>query len=205
MKSLIKIVFLGFLASTSLAHAESDNKMTLLSLLKTAQFSADFEQEISDSEGKLLERSQGHLNILQPTYFDWRVVQPYQQQIVNDGTYIWSYDVDFAQITQFHAHQSLQGTPAQLLTGEPGALKNYEVQSVPCEQVCFDLIATSEETPFRKSQFMFAKGDLVEIEMTDNLNQQSRLTFLNRNKNIQLKRSDFKFTPPKGVDVIAAK
>lgn len=205
MQLFIKKMLFTLVLGASFAQAAPDNKAALLALLKTPQFSADFEQEITNSEGKLLERSQGHLKILQPTYFDWRVVSPYQQQIINDGTYIWSYDVDFAQITQFHADQSLQGTPAQLLTGEPGALKNYEVQSVPCDQVCFDLIATQEETPFNKLHFIFAKGDLLAIEMTDNLNQQSRLKFLNRKKETRLKSSDFKFTPPKGVDVIAAK
>lgn len=205
MQSLLKNILFTIVFSTSFAQAAPDNKTALLSLLKTAQFSADFEQEIADTEGKLLERSQGHLNVLQPTYFDWRIENPYRQQIVNDGTYIWSYDLDFSQITQFHATQSLQDTPAQLLTGDPTALQHYEVQRVSCDEECFDLIATAEETPFRKLQFVFKKGDLIEIEMTDNLNQQSRLTFLNRNKNIQLKRSDFKFTPPKGVDVIAAK
>jgi outer membrane lipoprotein carrier protein len=78
---------------------------------------ADFTQTVVDAHGKAAAPASGVFEFDRPGRFRWSYVKPYQQDIVSDGTSIWSFDHDLDQVTVGASSRALAGTPAALLAG----------------------------------------------------------------------------------------
>ena len=86
------------LLSCTTSHAEQPTEAlrNFVAGLKTLQ--ADFEQQVVDEYGRPQQSSSGHMWIMRPGRFRWDYEEPYTQQIVADGTRLWSYDEDLEQV-----------------------------------------------------------------------------------------------------------
>ena len=60
--------------------------------------SGRFEQELIDADDAVVEESSGTLDIQRPGRFRWSYTEPYRQDLIADGTNLWSYDVDLEQV-----------------------------------------------------------------------------------------------------------
>ena len=79
--------------------------------------SSRFEQRVFDEQRNLLERSSGTLLIDRPGRFRFEYAEP-PQLIVGDGSRIWIYDPELAQVMVSDLDAALGSTPAVLLTSE---------------------------------------------------------------------------------------
>ena len=79
--------------------------------------SSRFEQRVFDEQRNLLERSNGTFLIDRPGRFRFEYADP-PQIIVGDGSRIWIYDPELAQVTVTDMEAALGSTPAVLLTSE---------------------------------------------------------------------------------------
>ena len=74
-----------------------------------------FVQMLRSAQGDVLERQEGRLEILPPDRFLWRYESPYEAEYGSNGTLVWHWDQELAQITVRDARQTLAGTPLALL------------------------------------------------------------------------------------------
>ena len=163
-----------------------------------------FEQTLLDEFGQVVQESQGTLAIQKPGKFRWDYTEPYEQEIVSDGTHFWLYDADLEQVTVRSLDESLQNTPAMLLTGE-GKLEDRFTISEAGQRDGVDwitLIPLDSETDFRLVVLSFEGGELVVMELADTLDQVSRIRFFDIERNAEIAAETFLFEPPDGVDVI---
>jgi outer membrane lipoprotein carrier protein len=167
-------------------------------------WSADFDQTITDENGKLLRSAAGHLYLQRPGKFRWDYSAPAEQLVLADGKKLWFYDKDLAQANVRDLDSSLAGTPAMLLSGGASLDTQFEITALPPDAGLewFQLKPRHQDTDFLAVRIGFVKGELARMQLADKLNQVTSLKFSSPQRNLTLAPDLFSFVPPPGVDVI---
>ncbi len=184
---------------------------TFLADFSTLQ--AEFEQTLFDERGLPIETSSGHLAIQRPGKFRWEYRQPYRQTIIADGEKIWIYDEDLAQATVKPYRETLDNTPAVLLTSHHKLADLYQVEAIPDwtppDQDApagvakrFLLTPIKESAQFQSVTLDFIDGHLMQLTLHDNLDQTTRIHLRQAQRNGRLAAELFVFTPPAGIDIV---
>jgi outer membrane lipoprotein carrier protein len=186
----------------SAAHADSvDLLRDFASNVKSAR--AAFTQTVTSADGTKKKQSSGQFEFVRPNRFRFDYAKPFEQQIVADGQRVWLYDVDLNQVTVRPLEQALGATPAALLAG--GALdKEFELKAMPTSDGLQWVQATphTKDGPIQALRVGFNGAALAALEIIDGFGQRSLLRFSALEQNIKLPDEAFRFTPPKGADVI---
>ena len=86
-------------------------------LNQTVTLSARFRQSVRNTRGEVVDEASGRVWLARPGRFRWLYEAPYPRVIVADGSTVWLYDEDLAQVTVRNLDSGLGETPAGLLTG----------------------------------------------------------------------------------------
>lgn len=164
----------------------------------------EFRQILFDPAGNVVETSEGDLAISKPGRFRWRYRDPYEQLIVADGEKLWLYDVDLEQVTVREQTETIRSSPAMLLGGEATALDEFHyVGTYSAEGYDWlRLEPVQPESDFRSVSLAFSEGELLMMELSDALNQTTRIEFSGLELNEDLDDSLFTFDLPPDVDVV---
>ena len=164
-----------------------------------------FTQQVFDVNGKLKETSSGKVALSVPRLFRWEYLKPYPQLIVADGAKVWIHDPDLAQVTVRPQGVEEQSNPLAALIN-PGKLDAMFVVKETGKAAGLDWLTlapkNADESSFRSARLGFAKARLVRMEVVDALGQRTEISFSNWQRNPAFAAGTFKYTPPKGVDVI---
>jgi outer membrane lipoprotein carrier protein len=194
--------FIAALASASTAQAAALPKFNAFS--QSASGLADFEQTVYDRAQKVVQKSKGTFAFSRPGKFRWTYDKP-AQLIVGDGAKVWIYDADLNQVTVRKLDKAVSSTPASLLTGDG----KIEVLFDLAEQGVQDGIEWLEAKPkkpdtgFDRIRIGFAGDTLAAMELFDQFGTRTLLKFSNLRRNAAPDPGLFKFTPPKGADVLS--
>jgi outer membrane lipoprotein carrier protein len=164
-----------------------------------------FSQTVTDQNGKLRQKSEGTLAFSRPGKFRWVYQKPYEQLIVGDGIKLWIYDADLEQVTVKKLGDALGSSPAALLAGSNDIDRHFNLKDAGMQDGMDWLEARPKdrESTFEFVRMGFAGGTLKAMQLKDSFGQTTELRFTRLEKNPQLNSGDFKFTPPKGADVIS--
>lgn len=164
-----------------------------------------FSQTVTDQNGKLRQKSEGTLAFSRPGKFRWVYQKPYEQLIVGDGNKLWIYDADLEQVTVKKLGDALGSSPAALLAGSNEIEKYFVLKDAGIQDGMEFLEAKprDKESTFEMVRMGFAGGTLKTMELKDSFGQTTVLKFSKLEKNPSLNNSEFKFSPPKGADVIS--
>jgi outer membrane lipoprotein carrier protein len=164
----------------------------------------EFEQKIFDHDRKLLQESRGVLAFSRPGKFRWSYVKPYAQLIVGDGRKVWIYDEDLKQVTVKKLDQALGSTPAALLAGNNEAMRAFKLSDEGTRDGIewLEALPRDKEGNFDKIRMGFGSSGLRVMELVDNFGQTTVLKFNSLERNPRLDPGLFRFSPPKGADVI---
>lgn len=193
---------LALFASTAVAGARDDLN-TFTKGLKG--LSGQFAQQVYDPQGKLKERSSGQVALSAPRLFRWEYVKPYPQLIVADGKKVWVHDPDLQQVTVRPQGVEEQNNPlaalidpakldAQFVVKELGSAEGLEWLSLAPKQ--------EGDAGFRSARLGFGPSGLVKMHVVDALGQRTDIDFSGWKRNPAFPADTFRYTPPKGVDVI---
>lgn len=209
MKKIIATFFLigCFWSVQAIAATETPSAVARLNQVLSSFQSLEtrFTQEIKSQRGQSLQKVSGRLWIQRPNRFRWEAIQPYSQLVVADGTSLWLYEPDLQQVTVKPLSTALRNSPALLLSERTqNLLKDYDVryQRLGEKEAQFDLIPKSKNSPFQKIRLRFSDGVLLRMHLYDHLGQQTHIEFLENKQNVRLNSNLFRFSPPKGSDVI---
>lgn len=165
----------------------------------------EFTQQVFDAQGKIKETSSGELALSVPRLFRWEYVKPYPQLIVADGTKVWIYDADLAQVTVRPQGVEEQSNPLAALL-DPVRLDAMFVVEESGKAGGLEWLTlapkNADEASFRSARLGFDDARLAQMEVVDALGQRTRITFRNWKRNPGFAANTFRYTPPKGVDVI---
>jgi outer membrane lipoprotein carrier protein len=210
MKTLLLMVGLLFATLISAAPADTtpakDPAFARLDrfMRELQSLEADFEQQLRDGQGRLIESSSGTLAMHRPNRFRWDYLLPHAQTIVADGKRLWLYDPDLEQVTVRPLEQTLAGTPAMLLSGEGDLRASFRVEKVEKrgQLEWLTLLPTRSDTDFKRVKLGLRGNSLEAMELSDKLGQTTVLTFTQIKRNPNFDAARFVFTPPAGADVI---
>jgi len=205
----IRFVLAG--ASLGILLALMPSVATAASLQRFSEFinetltaRGEFEQKIFDRNRKLLQESRGTLAFSRPGKFRWSYVKPYAQLIVGDGSKVWIYDEDLKQVTVKKLDQALGSTPAALLAGNNEAMRAFMLSDRGAKDGLewLEALPRDKESSFERIRMGFGSSGLEVMELVDNLGQTTVLRFALLERNPKLDPGLFRFSPPKGADVI---
>ena len=199
----MRAVLLAALLAPALALAAGVERFqSYLRGTQTAR--ADFEQKVFDREKKLVQQSKGSFSFLRPGRFRWSYAQPYAQLIVGDGARVWIYDEDLNQVTVRAMARALGSTPAALLAGAADVERAFELSDAGSRDGLEWLEAKprEREAGFERIRLGMGTAGVQAMELADHFGQTTVLRFSNIVRNPPLEPSTFRFTPPKGADVL---
>jgi outer membrane lipoprotein carrier protein len=199
----VRGVLLGLLLAPALALGAGVERFQAY-LRDTQTARADFEQRVYDRERKLVQQSRGSFAFLRPGRFRWTYAQPYPQVIVGDGARVWIYDEDLNQVTVRAMARALGSTPAALLAGAADVERAFELSDAGQRDGLEWLEAKprEREAGFELIRLGMGAAGVQAMELVDQFGQTTVLRFSNIARNPSLDPSAFRFTPPKGADVL---
>jgi outer membrane lipoprotein carrier protein len=174
------------------------------SYLRTTQSArGDFEQKVYDKNGKLVQDSRGSFALLRPNRFRWSYVKP-PQVIVGDGERIWIHDADLNQVTVRRIARVIGSTPAALLAGASDVGEAFEMKALAARDGLEWLEARprEKEAGFERMRLGLSTGGVEAMELLDHFGQTTVLRFSNVVRNPQIEAGTFRFSPPRGADVL---
>ncbi|RTK96256.1 MAG: outer membrane lipoprotein carrier protein LolA, partial [Neisseriaceae bacterium] len=134
----------------------------------------------------------------------WVYAKPYEQLVIGDGQKLWLYDKDLAQVTVKRLDQALGSSPAALLAGSNDLEKSFKLRNIGANDGLEWLEATPKgsDSTFEWVKMGFTNNELKQVELRDNFGQTTVIRLSKLERNPKLDSSQFKFSPPAGVDVV---
>ncbi len=200
-KTLLPLLLAGLTALPVLADAKNRLEAFVDS---TKGLKAQFTQTVFDRNGRKTQEATGSLYFSRPGKFRWVYQKPYAQLIVGDGKKLWVYDEDLDQVTVRKLDRAIGESPAALLAGNNDIEKLFTLKDAGSKDGLEWLEATpkSAEGSFEVVRLGFKGDDLHTMELKDNFGQTTLLRFVGLQRNPAMGSSLFRFTPPKGADII---
>ncbi len=163
-----------------------------------------FTQTVVDKNGRALRSANGTFELSRPGKFRWIVEAPYKQLLVGDGQRVWVYDEDLNQVIVRKVGDMLGGTPAALLSGNQDVERAFDWKDLPATDGLEWLSATplAKDAAFTEIRIGFDAKGLAALEIVDAFGQRSLVRFTHVERNPKFAPDTFRFTPPKGADVI---
>ncbi len=185
-------------AADARAAARLDVALESLSTLR-----AEFRQVVTAAGGGRMESAEGSVSLARPGRFRWDYRVP-AQLIISDGTTVWLYDEDLAQVTVRPAADSLAGTPALLLSGQANLAGAFEISDGGEEGglAWSRLRPKDADSDFTELRVGVSGKELRRMTLLDKLGQTTELEFSRIERNPRFDADTFTFVPPPGVDVV---
>jgi len=199
MRLLLALVAFG--VGTAFASG-LDDFLAFNTSTKTA--TARFEQQVLDRNGKVVERASGTFAFARPGKFRWSYDKPNKQVLVGDGRKLWIHDPDLNQVTVKRIDRAISSTPAALLAGKDDITALFTLRDAGSADGLNWVEASpkAQDTGFDKVRLGLNGKTLAAMELYDQLGGHTMLRFTDLKANAPVSPDTFKFTPPKGADVI---
>jgi len=200
--SLLFTVYCLLFTGHSVADGVEDPLHLFLTDLNSLE--SGFTQTLIGTKGNVLEEAAGVLFMQNPGKFYWAYQTPYIQSIITNGETLWIYDEDLEQVTIRNVSESLNDTPAAILSGSENLDAHYFVEDKGIIEGLnmYELNPRNSENQFQSIHIGFHGKQLFMMVMYDNLGQITRVNFKDPVRNAAVDRSKFEFSPPDNVDII---
>jgi len=197
------VLFLAALLPAAACATTIDELKALLSQTTTAR--AQFAQIVLDRNMKRLQQATGTMQFSRPGRFRWEYDRPHEQLIVGDGKRVWLYDKELNQVTVRRMDRALGSSPAAILAGSNNIEKDYTLSALGKREGLewLEAVPRAQDTAFERVRLGFGKSGLEAMELHDQFGQITVIKFSTMERNIKLPAESFRFTPPKGADVIS--
>lgn len=199
----LRALGLALLFAASSVHADGLAQLKqFMDGTRTARGS--FTQQVFSKSGRKPQPASGTFAFSRPGKFRWIYEKPYAQLLVGDGSKLWAYDQELNQVTTKKLGQALGSTPAAILAGDNSLDRNFVLKNAGDADGLEWIEATpkAEDSSFERIRMGFAGGQLKAMLLNDNFGQTTSLLFGQIERNPSLDAGLFRFTPPKGADVV---
>jgi outer membrane lipoprotein carrier protein len=183
------------------AHAASVDQLRSF-LTQTTSARGEFVQRVMRDSST--QQSAGRFAFQRPGKFRWTYEKPYEQLIVADGQRLTLFDTDLNQATIRRLQSALPSSPASILFGSNDFEREFEVSDAGTRDGLEWVRAKprAKDTPFERIEIGFRDGLPGAMLLVDSFGNTTHLLFRNVERNPKLGADTFRFTPPKGADVL---
>lgn len=203
MRKLILLVGLSLFACTAFAATGARARLDAFAT-GLHSLSGNFSQIVYDAHGNVTGSSHGLLALQAPRLFRWQVTDPYQQLIVADGKKVWVYEPDLEQVTVRDQGSEEAHSPLTVLTDLSQLDSEFKTTDAGARDGLewLRLVSRSKEPQFEYAEIGFDANGPRRMIFKDTLGNRTEIAFSGWERNPQLAADTFKFTPPKGTDVV---
>jgi len=193
---------LSCLASRVCVANGLDDFLSFNSATRTA--TANFTQQVVDRQGKVAERASGTFAFARPGKFRWTYDKPTSQVLVGDGAKLWIYHPDLNQVTVKRIDAAISSTPAALLAGKEDITALFTLRDAGSADGLewVEAVPKSKDTGFERVRLGLKGRTLAAMELEDQLGGRTSLQFSVFKANAPVAADAFRFTPPKGADIL---
>lgn len=169
-------------------------------LASIRQFSAHFEQTVTDAQGKPLQNGSGEMVLQRPDHFRWEAKKPDDNLILSDGKAVWLYDPFVEQVTVMSLSKAVVNTPFLLISSADDKIwKNYLIDQ---DGSAFTITSKQKDQRIESLRMVFDnQNHITRMEVNEAQGQRSEFTLSAFNANPTLKADTFNFKTPEGVTV----
>ena len=195
-------LILALLAATS-AVADEAEKRLVEALKNMDNLSASFRQTLRDEDKNIVQQSRGTLVLQRPGKFVWKYVEPFEQQIVADGTELWISDVELEQVTVKPMDESISNAPIMILMKQSDIGDQFEIREVGQRKYLYwiELRPRVGDLEYTDIYIGLEDGQVKAMELQDRFGQSTQIVFENLRVGVVHDPATFRFVPPPGVDV----
>jgi len=164
-----------------------------------------YSQTTIAAEGDARPAQSGTFAFARPGRFRWATEQPYEQLVVADGSHVFQYDPDLAQVTVRPLNDAIGASPAAILFGSGALEENFDVTELPQSEDGLDWLRAvphASDAGFSQVDMGLRDNLPVRIELLDSFGQTTRITLAEVTPAASLPAETFHFTPPDDVDVV---
>jgi outer membrane lipoprotein carrier protein len=155
----------------------------------------------------------GYVYLKRPGRMRWNYSKPDRKSIVSDGTTLWVYEEEDAQVFRQDLKEAGLPTAVAFLTGAPGAAKLREQFDAVIEQgspyggpdrIVLKLTPKQPTPQYAWMFFVVATADWLvrETIVVDQQDGRNRISFWDIQRNTRIPESRFRFVPPGAVKVV---
>lgn len=169
-------------------------------LASIRQFSAHFEQEVLDAQGKPLQKGSGEMVLQRPDHFRWEAKQPDDNLILSDGKAVWLYDPFVEQVTVMSLSKAVINTPFLLISSTNDKIwNNYLIDQ---DGSAFTITSKKKDQRIESLRMVFdSQNRISRMEVNEAQGQRSEFTLSSFNTKPVIKPDTFNFKTPEGVTV----
>ncbi len=201
MKYLIAVLVL--IASSASASDDDAERRLKAALENMDNLSAEFKQTLRDEDKNVVQQSRGTLKLQRPGKFAWVYTDPFEQQIVADGSELWIYDVELDQVTVKPMDQGISNAPIMILMKQADVGEQFNIVEVGQRKYLYwiELEPQARDIEYTRIFIGLEDGNLRAMELQDQFGQSTQIVFENLRLGVVHNPATFKFVPPPGVDV----
>ena len=180
-----------------------NNKLEKI-LVKLNSFNADFVQIVKDSNNQIIDESVGRVIFKKPNYFRWEYKAPSKNEIISDGEFLYLYDSDLKQVIVSKLDKQIGMSPALLLVSDNvHEFFNTKLISKSSNKTQYEATPKDlERAFFKRVIFYFNRGQLKEMKVIDNFDNETTIQFFKIIQNQDINEGKFLFNYPDDIDVI---
>lgn len=163
-----------------------------------------FSQAVYDANGGRGDTAQGTLALSTPRQFRWQVSSPYKQLIVADGHKVWVYDPELEQVAVRDQGPQEAHSPLTVLTDLSQLDRDFKAseQGERDGLQWLRLTSRGKDPQFEYADIGFDGNAPRRMVFKDTLGNLTQIVFSDWQRNPSLPADTFRFTPPKGTDVV---
>lgn len=198
------VPFFALLVATTASAADSARARMEEFSKNLHSVTGSFSQSVTDANGRRGDASRGTLALEAPRQFRWETTAPYQQTIVADGSRVWIYEPDLQQVSVRNQSSEEAHSPLTVLTDLSQLDREFNTSEAGARDglAWLKLTSKAKEPEFEYAELGFDAGTLQRMLFKDQLGNTTEIRFSDWKRNPTLAAGTFKFTPPKGVDVV---
>ena len=163
-----------------------------------------FVQEVHDADNRVTDTQSGTIALKAPRQFRFEYAKPFPQLIVADGDDVWIFDQDLNQVTVRSQSQEEAHSPLTVLVDISGLDRDFKVNESGEKDgmAWLTLTPKAKDASFKQVELGFSADGPARMVVADQIGQRNEWRFAKWERNAKLDPKLFKFTPPKGADVI---
>ncbi|RLV58662.1 outer membrane lipoprotein carrier protein LolA [Parashewanella curva] len=199
MKNRISTSILTTACLIAVPSFASDADQLRQKLISIKSLHAQFEQKVTDINGKTIQNGSGIFALSNPSKLYWNLIDPDESLIVANKDTVWVYNPFAEEVTLFSLDQAVASSPMTLLIHRDNT--TWSKYLVVKKDQCYGITPKIAEGNVTKVTACFKGKEIASFSINDSQGNVSLFTLSEQRELSPEERSLFDFVPPKDVDI----
>ena len=187
------------------ANVMADDSQALRSKLEQLDsLKANFTQEVTDINDKVIQSGSGIFALAYPNKFFWHLTEPDESLIVADGSDLWIYNPFAEEVTVMDFADAVEASPIALLVHrDESTWQQYHVSQVQPEsgKACYLIKPKSLDTSVVTVTVCFNDSGISDFSLLDQQGNHSQFALSEQTNVSPEEKGLFEFVIPSDVDI----